>query len=182
MATHMLALPSRRVLIAAFFAALVILLAAHAVLASVTPQSPDVRNALGGPAKEFLVVPFVNGPQGVTTVNSYSGPTAVAITGTGQASGTSLSDAFYVFTDYDGNPMEPWHPDEFYNFTLWINGGPADAYVNPIPPYNPRHIYVFIIDAPGGPLTFAVGDAGTFDNSGQYEIAVRALPRMPTDR
>ncbi len=51
-------------------------------------------------------------------------------------------------------------PDEFYNFTLWINGGPADAYVDPIPPYNPRHIYVFIIDASAARWTFAVGDAG----------------------
>lgn len=44
------------------------------------------------------------------------------------------------------------------------------------PPYNPDHLYVFQIDVPERPLTFAVGDAGTGDNSGEYQIVVRDLP------
>jgi hypothetical protein len=59
---------------------------------------------------------------------------------------------------------------------LWINGGPADAFVDPIPPYNPDHVYVFHIHVPEGPLTFAVGDCYTIDNAGEYQIVVRDLP------
>lgn len=128
-----------------------------------------------GRSQETLIVPFTNGSAGVQTVNSYSGLVMVAIRGTGQASATEWSDAFYIFTDAQGNPVEPYHPDWEYNFTLWINGGPADAYVYPIPPYNPDHVYVFQIVAPGGPLTFAVGDAYTSDNTGKYQVFIRDL-------
>lgn len=159
-------------------AALAVLLLTGSAWATRSAQEPVLDQALGGAAREILTVPFVLGPAGVQTVNSYSGPTAVAVAGVGAASGSALSDAFYIFTDYDGNPVEPYHPTEFYNWTLWINGGPADNFVNPIPPYNPRHIYVFTITAPGGPLTFAVGDAGTYDNSGEYQIGVRDVRRL----
>lgn len=142
----------------------------------ILPVTTTVGKADGGRIHETLTVPFVNGNLGVQTVNSYSGRVLVKVRGIGQASGTQWSDAFYVFTDYDGAPIEPWHPELEYNFTLWINGGVADAYVDKIPPYNPRHIYVFQIDAPDGPLNFAVGDSYTIDNSGEYQIVVRDLP------
>ncbi len=158
---------------------LLILLLVGSAGAARPAQAPVLGQALGGAAQEILTVPFILGPAGVQTANSYSGPTAVAVMGTGMASGSQLSDAFYIFTDYEGNPIEPWHPTEFFNWTLWINGGPADYLVNPIPPYNPKHVYVFSITAPGGPLTFAVGDAGVADNSGEYQIGVRALRRLP---
>jgi hypothetical protein len=158
-------------------AVLLVLLAAGAVSAGRNAQWPVLGQVLGGVPKEILTVPFVNGPAGVQTINAYSGPTAIAVMGVGQASGSQWSDAFYIFTDYEGNPIEPWHPTEFFNWVLWINGGPADAFVNPIPPYNPDHVYVFTIDAPGGPLTLAVGDAGTDDNTGQYDIGLRQLRR-----
>lgn len=160
-------------------ALLLVLLLAGGVWAARPAQEPVLGQALGGVAKEILTVPFILGPAGVQTANSYNGPTAIAVMGVGQASGSQLSDAFYIFTDYEGNPVEPWHPTEFFNWTLWINGGPADNFVDPIPPYNPEHIYVFAITAPGGLLTFAVGDAGTDDNSGEYQIGVRALRRLP---
>lgn len=129
-----------------------------------------------GATSETLIVPFENGVEGVQTVSSYSGRVLVKVTGIGQASGAEWSDAFYIFTDSDGNPIEPYHPTEWFNFTLWINGGPADSLVNPIPSYKPNHTYLFRIDAPGGPLTFAVGDSGVDDNTGEYEIVVRDLP------
>jgi hypothetical protein len=129
-----------------------------------------------GVISETLAVPFENGIVGVQTVNSYSGRVQVKITGIGQASGAEWSDAFYIFADSDGNPIEPYHPAELYNFTLWINGGPADLFVDPIPSYKPSHRYTFRIDAPAGPLTFAVGDLGVEDNAGEYEIVVRDLP------
>jgi hypothetical protein len=140
------------------------------------PVTTMAGQAGGGLIHETLTVPFVNGDVGVQTVNSYSGRVLVKVRGTGQASSTEWSDAFYIFTDDEGNPVEPWHITEGYNFTLWINGGPADAFVDPIPPYNPNHVYVFQIDAPEGSLTFAVGDAYAVDNTGEYQIVVRDLP------
>lgn len=139
------------------------------------PMTSAAGKAKGGRTTERLTVPFEYGNIGVQTLNSFSGLVLVKVSGIGQASGTQWSDAFYVFTDYDGNPMEPWHPEEFFNFTLWINGGPVDAFLDQIPPYNPRHIYVFQIKVPPGPLTFAVGDAYTIDNRGQYQVVVRGL-------
>ena len=130
----------------------------------------------GGLTNEMLTVPFAEGDVGVQTVNSYSGRVLVKVRGTGQAAGTQWSDAFYLFTDDQGNPVEPWHIPGGFNFTLWINGGPVDDFVDPIPPYNPDHVYVFQIDVPEGPLTFAVGDSYTVDNAGEYQIVVRDLP------
>jgi hypothetical protein len=95
----------------------------------------------------------------------------------GQASGTQWSDAFYIYTDYSGNPITPYHPTEFYNWTLWINGGPADYFVEPIPDYNDTHVYNFTIEAPGGPLTFAVGDTYTVDNTGAYTVEIIREPK-----
>ncbi len=141
------------------------------------PVTTMAGKAAGGRTNEALTVPFVFGDVGVQTVNSYSGRVLVKVRGTGQASGTSWGDAFYIFTDWDGNPVEPWHPTEWFNWTLWINGGPVDVFVDPIPPYNPDHVYVFQIDAPEGPLTFAVGDSYVGDNAGEYQIVVRDLPR-----
>jgi hypothetical protein len=140
------------------------------------PAAAMASPAERGRTSERLTVPFANGDVGVQTVNSYSDRVLVKVRGIGQASGTEWSDAFYIFTDGAGNPVEPWHPMEFYNWTLWINGGPVDAFVDPIPPYNPDHVYVFHIYAPERPLTFAVGDTGTGDNAGEYEIVVRDLP------
>jgi hypothetical protein len=140
------------------------------------PATTMVGQAESGLTHEALTVPFTNGDVGVTTENSYSGRVLVKVRGIGQAAGTAWSDAFYLFTDGEGNPVEPWQAEPPFNFTLWINGGPVDAFVDPIPPYNPDHVYVFQIDAPEGLLTFAVGDCYTIDNAGEYEIVVRDLP------
>lgn len=124
---------------------------------------------------ETLTVPFTLGATGVSTVQSYLGPVTITVSGVGQANGSSYSDAFYIYTDGAGNPIDPIHfpaPDFFYDWSLWINGGPADDDVQPIPTYDPGHIYTFAITAPGGPLTFAVGDTGTGDNTGAYTVTV----------
>lgn len=122
--------------------------------------------------QETLTVDFKNGDQGTFTSKSYSGPIAIQVEGTGQASGLERSDAFYIYTDSNGNDIQPWHPTEFYNWSLWVNGEPVDALVSSIPAYNANHIYVFIITAPGGQLNFAVGDTATDDNSGSYTISI----------
>jgi len=124
------------------------------------------------PMQEILTVDFKSGTQGILTKNTYSDPIAIQVEGIGQASGTEWSDAFYIYSDSDGNPIQPWHPTEFYNWSLWINSEPVDALVSSIPAYSSSHIYVFIVDAPGGQLTFAVGDTGTDDNSGSYTISI----------
>ena len=146
----------------------------------ITPN-PVVQNKLSPVSEEpspvllsgeTIIVPFILGAAGVQTTLSYSGIIGVSVSGVGQASGTEWSDAFYVYTNSAGNPVEPHHPIEFYNFTLWIDGGPADNYVQPIPPYNDKHTYNFFIQSSGNPINFSVGDVFTIDNSGNYTINV----------
>lgn len=122
--------------------------------------------------RETLTVFFKGGASGVSTENHYSGYVTIIVQGTGQASNKQKSDAFYVFTDINGESIEPMRYDEFYNFTLWINGEPADTLVESMPPYNPDHVYEFTIKAPGGRLVFAVGDVYVADNDGYYTIQI----------
>lgn len=123
---------------------------------------------------ETLIVPFNLGTQGMQTSRAYSGPITIVVSGYGQAAGTQESDAFYIFTDSDGNPVTPWHEAQYYNFGLWINGGPVDNWVAPIPDYQDNHTYTIKIFAPGSHLTFAfgVGDADVGDNSGAFTVTV----------
>ncbi len=125
-----------------------------------------------GHIRETLNVSFKDGATGVATENTYSGLVTIIVQGTGQAGGTAWSDAFYVFTDGEGNNIQPQHPTDFYNFTLWINGEPADTLVKPIPPFNADHVYQFTIRAPGGRLRFAVGDVYVVDNSGYFTVQI----------
>jgi hypothetical protein len=136
------------------------------------PSLP-LHNPAGPLTAETLTVPFRLGVAGVMTAIKYRGQVAVTVSGVGQAAGSQWSDAFYIYTDGNGNPITPWHPTEYYNWTLWINGGPADYLVNPIPPYSPHHLYIFNLTVPGGPLTFAVGDTLTDDNTGEYRVIIR---------
>ena len=155
-------------------AALLILLLTGNAWAAGSAQESMAGTTQGGVTSESLTVPFRLGAAGVQTMNSYGGRTQVKVRGTGQASNTEWSDAFYIFTNAQGDPVDPYHPEDW--FMLWINGVPVDAFVDRIPPYNPSHVYVFQISAPGGPLTFAVGDLGIDDNAGEYQIVVRDLP------
>ena len=92
--------------------------------------------------------------------------------GVGQAANLQWSDPFYIFSDMNGQNITPWHPTEFYNWTLWINGEPVDSFVEFIPPFNSSHAYEFFINAPGGYLTFAIGDMITSDNDGYFTITI----------
>ena len=129
-------------------------------------------------AQEVLVVPFTSGTTGVLTTQSYNGNVEVTISGSGQASGTQWSDAFYIYTNSSGQPITPWHPTEQYNWSLWINSGPVDNFVASIPPYNPTHIYTFTINVSPGYLNFGVGDAIANDNTGSYTVTLTG-PQFP---
>ena len=160
-------------------ALIVVMLSGLQTVFSASPDySPDQSPVYSQPetapeiAAETITVPFRAGIGGIQTTRSFSGPVTVTVSGVGQASGTSYSDAFYIYTDYLGNPITPVHPPGPYNYTLWINDGPADLYVSPIPAYNPQHVYTFSIVAPGGKLQFAVGDQLSGDNSGDYTVTV----------
>ena len=151
---------------------LLLYLGSLALLISLTSCANQNPVETQPPVQETLTVDFKTGDHGVMTSKSYSGPLAIQVEGVGQASSTEMSDAFYIYTDTKGNPIQPWHPTEFYNWTLWINGEPADALLPLIPSYNSSHIYVFVINPPNGQLTFAIGDTGRDDNSGYYTISI----------
>lgn len=120
---------------------------------------------------ETLLVPFTLGTKGVQTQQSYEGIITIEILGEGQAERAEMSDAFYIYTDTAGRMIQPWHPTTLYNFTLWINGEPADYFI-PVPGFRLDHTYSFQLNAPGGRLTFAIGDKNTKDNSGSYTITI----------
>lgn len=129
-------------------------------------------------SSEELEVPFSGGPNAVTTQNSYSGRVLITVSGTGRAAGRQLSDAFYLFTDEQGNTTAPRHPTDRYNWLLWINGAHAERFIvgGQVPDYREDHVYTFEIEAPGGPLTFGIGDIGGRDNQGSYQVRIQRIP------
>lgn len=134
--------------------------------ATAVPITPTVAaRVLEAP----LVVPFVD-RQGVTSTQSYSGPTPVTLSGTGQAQGKQFSDAFYLYTDANGKAITPVHPK--VNGLLCINSKPIDSSVQAIPAYNSAHTYPVTLNAPGGPLKFGACDVSTKfgDNTGMFTI------------
>jgi len=94
-----------------------------------------------------------------------------SVSGVGQSSGTAYTDAFYVFTDGEGNQVKPEHPTDWI---LTINGDFAHYLIpsQEIPAYNEDHTYTFTIDAPGGKLTFGVRDGYSADNTGRYIVTL----------
>jgi len=128
-----------------------------------TATLPPTTTTVEGP----LIALFTGGRVAVNTAQSYSGPVTITVSGTGQAQGTFHSDAFYVYTDANGNTVAPSHHTYA---TLCINGQRVDQFVQPIPAYNPAHIYKLTFTAPGGPLTFGVCDTILRDNTGSFTI------------
>ncbi|MBI4675764.1 MAG: fibronectin type III domain-containing protein [Chloroflexi bacterium] len=142
----------------------------------VTPQAPSVvekatresRPSIEVPANsELLDVPFTGGVNATTTVNKYTGVVTIQVSGSGQAAGTQLSDAFYLY-----DPPPPRTADGYYDFTLMINGAHAEDLIGSRPAYDSSHVYTFQIQGNGQALSFGVGDAMTGDNSGKYVVAV----------
>jgi parallel beta-helix repeat protein len=126
---------------------------------------------LGCPGGELLEAPLAAGLRGARSTLSYEGLATLDVTGTGQASGRTRSDAFYLYAKADGTPMAPIHPRN--GLVLAINNRPIEAWlVDGIPPYRPDHHYVFRIRAPRGALVFGVADATPADNTGAYRISL----------
>ncbi len=127
---------------------------------------------------ETVIAPFSGGIYAAQTSNSYQGSITITVAGIGQASGTQYSDAFYIFTDDNGNPITPWYPG---GWVLRINGQLARELIpgQQVPLYRSDHVYTFQIGAPGGILTFGVSDTLTNDNTGNYTVT---LPRTCTTR
>ena len=123
---------------------------------------------------ETLIAHFADGSYAVTSQQEYLGLVTITISDIGQASGTQYSDAFYLLTDYKGNPIDPIHPTLLYNWVLWINGQHAEDFIpgQQVPSYRGDHTYTFEINAPGGNLVFGIGDAYTADNTGSYTIHI----------
>jgi hypothetical protein len=120
---------------------------------------------------EDLEVPFIKGTQGVTTTNTYSGKIEVTVSGTGQAAGSAYTDAFYLFTDGEGENIPPNPIDESI---LTINSNLAYTMIpNKVrPAYQADHIYSFEIKAPGGVLVFGIQDGYTADNAGALFLSL----------
>ena len=129
---------------------------------------------LAAPNTETVTAPFANGPNGTTTVKTYTGSVTINVSGTGQAAETKKSDAFYIFTDNSGNPISPEH---HFDFSLCINNQPVDHYVA-IPLYRSDHTYQFTILVGSSPqhLAFGVCDTYTVDNTGSFTIIVKTAP------
>ncbi|MBV9021138.1 MAG: hypothetical protein JOZ71_10530, partial [Ktedonobacteraceae bacterium] len=112
--------------------------------------------------------PFSKGADAAKTTLSFSGPTKITVSGTGQSAGKRFNDAFYIYTDQAGHTLASPQHTKFHD--LCINGKTVDDFVKSIPAYNSSHTYTFIIDAPGGPLTFGVCDDRLNDNTGAFTI------------
>ena len=139
------------------------------VVATDTPS--QLTDAPICPNTEIIQVPYLGGIWAVQTQNPYTGTTLVNVSGIGQSSGTAYTDAFYLFTDGEGNKVTPEHPTDWI---LAIDGDFAHYLIpnQEMPPYNEDHTYTFIVNAPGGKLTFGVRDGYAADNTGRYIVTL----------
>ncbi|GAC1620607.1 MAG: hypothetical protein NVS4B11_12920 [Ktedonobacteraceae bacterium] len=137
-----------------------------------TPTATNTPTPTPTPVTETVTANFKGGYTAVQTTNSYSGTVTIAVSGVGQAYNVSCySDAFYVYTDQQGNAVTPFHRTSTPNWVMMINDKHTDAFVS-LPTYNANHTYTFTITAPGGPLSFGVDDNVTSDDSGAYTVTV----------
>jgi hypothetical protein len=125
---------------------------------------------------ETLIVPFDRADPTYTEFK-YTGRVRVVVEGTGQAAGTAFSDAFYLYTDADGRPLQPPQTEMF---DLAIDGQRAIqalGLVDDPTPYNDDHQYAVIYDV--GPelrrIAFRISDEVVQDNSGAFTIYVVQL-------
>ncbi len=123
--------------------------------------------------EESLVVPF-DKLQPTLTRYKYHNKVMLIISGTGQAGGKSYSDAFYLYTDEQG---EPYPVPAKEAFDLEIDGQRAIITLglrkNP-PPLSSDHIYTVTYDVGATPrqIAFRISDRVVSDNTGEFMIKV----------
>src|SRR3989338_5237192 len=109
------------------------------------------------------------------TRNKYSGIVEVEMDGMIQASGTSLSDAYYILTDYSGKTVTPIKANEF---GLYVNGRRVqDFYPQGYVQGSQYYFKLALGDTPKA-ITFAIGDLYTSDNAGAFKIAVKGRTEL----
>jgi hypothetical protein len=125
---------------------------------------------------ETLVVPFDRG-EPTTTEFYYWDKVRLVIEGTGQAAGSAYGDAFYLYTDANGQPLEI---PQIGMSDLEIDGEralKALGLTDDPPPYEPKHLYAVIYAA--GPrarrIAFRISDESVGDNTGALTITVVQL-------
>ncbi len=91
------------------------------------------------------------------------------MSGAGGVSPKGISDAFYMYTDFYGNPLNP--PQHASCWVMDINGSPSQDFV-PTPPYNTSYWYQFTMHVPAGPLNFSVCDRSRADDHGALTVTV----------
>jgi hypothetical protein len=157
-------------------------------------------NYLESGSTESMVSSFLNVDGGIST-GTYNGLVKVTISGFGEAEGTSLNDAFYIFTDGSHNPIAPYNDANYYQVafdtqTLVILNPSRDARnfirydvnagseVTPtyVPTYRSDHTYTVVLDTGTTNLSnlhFGVSNGIFSDNSGAYNIQITQLVPTP---
>ena len=150
---------------------------------------------------ESVTVDFAE-PDGGVTVGAYSGLVLLNVSGVGEARGSRLNDAFYVYTDRRHKPTTPANVTVYFQlrlddeplvpkarspykaaklFAVYDMATGTEVPPPHVPAYRDDHTYSFVanlylagIAAPSR-LHFGVADADFKTNSGAYEIEVVQL-------
>jgi hypothetical protein len=141
------------------------------LLSQLNVQPPSEVQSVPCRVYEKVLISYSDGLPGTQTEYSYSGLVLLTIEGSGQASGSAQSDAFYIFTDASGNTIPPEYPQDWI---LTINSKLAHRFIKDwaVPDYSPDHIYQVEVIAPGEPLYLGIDDGYTPDNTGWLLVSI----------
>lgn len=173
-------------------------------LFGIQQSNADEEIEIGGIEYEFgtsetLRVPFYT--TAISTTEKYEGLLLVSVSGSGQSLSTAQNDAFYVFTNTDGDKIVPYNDSRFYQLAAsdeplfnWNMGLPnvgseiknsivfdVDGNVavegSYVPEFQRDHKYNFVVDlgTESNFLNFGVSDGRFGDNSGAYNITIAQL-------
>jgi hypothetical protein len=125
------------------------------------------------PSPDTVTVPL-NRVISTLTQHDFRGKVRLIIAGTGQVEGTADSDAFYRYTDDQGQPLDPPQPSAF---PLKIDGQPATDLAETPLDYQDDHVYTLIYDAGSDShaISFGLSDSDARDNTGELTIDVVPL-------
>jgi hypothetical protein len=149
---------------------------------------------------ESMSASFLMADGGVST-GTYSGLVKVKISGVGEALGTQLNDAFFVYTNAAHGAISPYNDANYYQIafdTTTLNpltpsrdakhhiryDVDAGTEVAPtyVPGYRADHTYTVVLDTGTATLSnlhFGVSNGIFTDNSGQYNLELTQLTAVP---